>query len=274
MPNIVFFFRPSPFGSPRFSCAPIHRTRVGAHSMRPLPERRNSPRYVLSQDGKNQRSPGTGSEECKHSSRLPSDPVTGGHLPGAIPRIRRGRCSRLPPLPRRCRWLGNIPESRPAGREKTRLEPAAVGAGPDTAGGWYPPLPPTRQPFRRGRCPHRPAVNCSAKQHGTNQADPVGAAGPILRHARAQWPGRRSRSHSNFARRTGFLAKGAAKNGVLVPLPPWAKEPAAGAAELSQKQIKRERPERPLPCFVFRTGAEAKRSFAGNSFAYFSFQEK
>ena len=173
---------------------------------------------------------------------------------------------------------------------KTRLVPAAVEAGADTTGGWYPPLPPTRQPLRRGRCPHRPAVNCPAKQHGTGQAAPVGAAGPILRHARAQWPGRRGTRHSNFARRTGFPAKGAAKNGVLVPLPPWAKEPAAGAAESSfcgrmrtsaptekpaaENIKKRERPERPLPCFVFRTGAEAKRSFAGNSFAYFSFQEK
>ena len=108
---------------------------------------------------------------------------------------------------------------------KTRLVQAAVEAGADTTGGWYPPLPPTRQPLRRGRCPHRPAVNCPAKQHGTGQAAPVGAAGPILRHARAQWPGRRSRSHSNFARRTGFPAKGAAKNGVLVPLPPWQRNP-------------------------------------------------
>ena len=162
-------------------------------------------------------------------------PRYGGRLPGAVPRIRRGRCSRLPPLPRRCRWLGN-PKKQSGWTEKARLVQAAVGAGPDTAGGWYPPLPPTRQPLRRGRCPHRPAVNCPAKQHGTGQAAPVGAAGPILRHARAQWPGRRGTRHSNFARRTGFPAKGAAKNGVLVPLPPWAKEPAAGAAELPKNK--------------------------------------
>ncbi len=43
----------------------------------PPPERRNPPFRVLSNDGKNQRSPGAGSEECKHSSRLPPDPVTG-----------------------------------------------------------------------------------------------------------------------------------------------------------------------------------------------------
>ena len=40
------------------------------------------PRYVLSKDGKNQRSPGAGSEECKHSSRLPPDPGYGGRFPG------------------------------------------------------------------------------------------------------------------------------------------------------------------------------------------------
>ena len=87
--------------------------------------------------------------------------------------------------------------------------------------------------FSRGGCPHPPAVSCPAKQHGKGQADPVDAAGPNLRRARAQWPGKRGKSHSNFARRKGQTAKGAAKNGVLVPLPPWAKEPAAGAAESS-----------------------------------------
>ena len=38
-------------------------------------------------------------------------------------------------------------------------------------------------------------------------------------------------SHSGFARRKELPTEGAGKNGVLVPLPPWAKEPAAGAAE-------------------------------------------
>ncbi len=269
-----------------------HTLKVGAgvSPARPVPPNpQNVVFVVLSKDGKNQRSPGTGSEECKHSSRLPPDPITGDASLGPFLASGAGGAVDCPRFPAAAAgWA--IQKNSPAGREKTRLEPAAVEAGADTTGGWYPPLPPTRQPLRRGRCPHRPAVNCPAKQHGTGQAAPVGAAGPILRHARAQWPGRRGTRHSNFARRTGFPAKGAAKNGVLVPLPPWAKEPAAGAAESSfcgrmrtsaptekpaaENIKKRERPERPLPCFVFRTGAEAKRSFAGNSFAYFSFQEK
>ena len=94
---------------------------------------------------------------------------------------------------------------------KTRLVQAAVEAGADTTGGWYPPLPPTRQPLRRGRCPHRPAVNCPAKQHGTGQAAPVGAAGPILRHARAQWPGRRSRATQILPAGRDFSPKGPQK---------------------------------------------------------------
>ena len=47
------------------------------------PERRNPPFGVLSNDGKNQRLPGTGSEECKHSSRPPPDPRYGGRFPGS-----------------------------------------------------------------------------------------------------------------------------------------------------------------------------------------------
>ena len=49
---------------------------------------------------------------------------------------------------------------------------------------------------------------------------------------RAQWPGRGVDSHSGFARRKELFYQKGRKNGVLVPLPPWAKEPAAGAAEL------------------------------------------
>ena len=48
------------------------------------------------------------------------------------------------------------------------------------------PFPPDR-----GNRPHPPAVSCPAKQHGKGQADPVDAAGPNLRRARAQWPGKR-----------------------------------------------------------------------------------
>ena len=59
----------------------------------------------------------------------------------------------------------------------------------------------------------------------------MGALHLSFRYARAQWPGRRGKRHSGFARRMKWSAKGARKNGVLVPLPPWAKEPAAGAAE-------------------------------------------
>ena len=63
-------------------------------------------RCVLSSDGKNQRSLGVASKSPYGSSQLPPDPCYGGRLPEAVPRIRRGRYSRLPPLPRRCRWLG------------------------------------------------------------------------------------------------------------------------------------------------------------------------
>ena len=81
---------------------------------------------------------------------------------------------------------------------------------------------------------HRPAVCRPAKQHGTGQADQVETPGPNFRPARALWPERRRAGHSGFACRLKLPAKGATpKNGVLVPLPPWAKEPAAGAAESS-----------------------------------------
>ena len=118
----------------------------------PPPGRRNPLFRVLSRDGKNQRSPGVGSGECKHSSRPPPDPRYGRRFPEVFPRIRRGWCSRLPPLPRRCRWLGN--------QQKTvRLDQeCAPGASSRrswavVAGGWgHPPLPPIRQTFRRGRC--------------------------------------------------------------------------------------------------------------------------
>ena len=90
------------------------------------------------------------------------------------------------------------------------------GPGPGCRGGLWPPV-----------------VYRQTKQHGISQAAPVGAADPNLHRARAQWPGRRSRGHSSFARREEFPAKGPHQNGVLVPLPPWAKEPAAGAAESS-----------------------------------------
>ena len=59
----------------------------------------------------------------------------------------------------------------------------------------------------------------------------MGTASQNPCHTRAQWPGRGVDSHSGFARRKELPAEGAGKNGVLVPLPPWAKEPAAGAAE-------------------------------------------
>ena len=101
---------------------------------------------------------------------------------------------------------------------------------PVRAGGEMPPLRRVSALRCRGGL-WPPAVHRQAKQHGTGQADPVGAQVINLRPARAQWPGRRGRSHSGFARRKGLPAKGAGKNGVLVPLPLWAKEPAAGAAE-------------------------------------------
>ena len=66
----------------------------------------------------------------------------------------------------------------------------------------------------------------------------MGAASLNFHHARAQWPGRRGKRHSNFARRLRIWTKGAPpQNGVLVPLPPWAKEPAAGAAEFPKSSF-------------------------------------
>ena len=104
-----------------------------------------------------------------------------GRFPGVIPRSRRGWCSGLLPLPRRCRWLDNL--GKPSGwNRKARLVPAAVGAS---------------------------AFLCQTKQHGISQADPVGAAGSNLRHARAQWPERRGECHSGFARRKELPAEGA-----------------------------------------------------------------
>ncbi len=47
------------------------------------------------------------------------------------------------------------------------------------------------------------------KQHGTGQADRRRQESLNLHRARAQWPGRRSRGHSSFARREELPAKGA-----------------------------------------------------------------
>ena len=66
------------------------------------------------------------------------------------------------------------------------------GPGPGCRGGLWPPV-----------------VYRQTKQHGISQAAPVGAADPNLHRARAQWPGRRSRGHSSFARREELPAKGA-----------------------------------------------------------------
>ena len=95
--------------------------------MRPLPEQRNSPRYVLSQDGKNQRSPGTGSEECKHSSRLPPDPITGDASLGPFREPGAGGTVDCPRFPAAA--AGWATSRKPSGwTEKARLVQAAVEA--------------------------------------------------------------------------------------------------------------------------------------------------
>ena len=63
-------------------------------------------------------SPGFVSEECKHSSRQPPDPVTGDASRGVVPRIRRGQGRGLPSFPRRCRWRGGLEKARQAGPGK------------------------------------------------------------------------------------------------------------------------------------------------------------
>ena len=86
---------------------------------------------------------------------------------------------------------------------------------------------------------HRPVVYHLAKQHGTGQAGPKEAkhsfAQSSLLSFLSRKRGPKGGAHATQALPAGrnHVPKGPAKNGVLVPLPPWAKEPAAGAAEFS-----------------------------------------
>ena len=105
----------------------------------PPPERRNSPRCVLSKDGKNQRSPGAGSEERQRSSRLPPDPVTGDAFLKPFRESGAGGdriVSASPPLP-----LAR--QSKKAVRLDEESAPVATShrGWAVIAGGWYPPLP-------------------------------------------------------------------------------------------------------------------------------------
>ena len=149
----------------------------------------------------------TGGQPPGPPCRLTPGPPLRGTLPGRWFRAsgagRAGDC-----FPFRAAAAGRAKGSGPSGwTRKARLVPAAVGAGLLSAGGETPPL-------RRGwvfRCRGGlwPPVHCQTKQHGTSQADPVGAPGPNFCRARAQWPGRGAGGHSGFARRKGQIAKGA-----------------------------------------------------------------
>ena len=153
-------------------------------------------------------SPGAGSEECQHSSRLPPDPHYGRRFPDSHSshpaRAVQPIAPASPPLP----LAGQFAESPASWTEKARLVPPAVGAGAQLAGGETPPLRKGRiLRCRGGLWP--PAVNFPAKQHGKSQADPVGVPGPNLRRARAQWPGRRGQTPLKFCPPEGtFLPKG------------------------------------------------------------------
>ena len=157
-------------------------------------------------------SPGSSSEEYKHSSRLPPDPVTGDASRTAIPQRRRGWYSRLSPLPRRCRWPGN--QRKQSGwTKKARRLPPAVGAGPDMTGqiAWHKPGGPSGS----GRPQLSPYQGPVAQKEGHTPLRVCPPEGTTYR-------------------------RGPAKNGVLVPLPPRAKEPAAGAAEFPHKSSRRD----------------------------------
>ena len=164
------------------------------------------PRYVLSKDGKNQRSPGAGSEECQHSSRLPPDPVTGDASRESF--LESGAGGTADCFPFRTAAAGWAIQRRPSQLDDENAPGACSRRGWYVIGGRRNAAP-TQGPgpgCRGGLWP--PVVYRQTKQHGISQAAPVGAADPNLHRARAQWPGRRSRGHSSFARREEFPAKG------------------------------------------------------------------
>ena len=72
----------------------------------------------------------TGGKTARSSmSAYPRTPITGDASRAAVPRIRRGRCSRLSPLPRRCRWPGGL------GRAVRLDDGSAPGAS--SCRGWF-----------------------------------------------------------------------------------------------------------------------------------------
>ena len=164
---------------------------------------------VLSSDGKNQRSPGPGSEERQRSSRQPRTPLRGTH-PGRLCQnagadgaadclLFYAAAADLAVFGKRSGW-----------NRKTRRLQAAVGVGLGAAGGETPPL-------RRGwvfRCRSGfwpPIVHDQPNNMAPARRNQGEGRAFYLFHARAQWPGRRVGSHSGFARRKEVLAEGAEK---------------------------------------------------------------
>ncbi len=181
-------------------------------------------------------SPGVGSEERQRSSRPPPDPRYGRRFPGNCSSHPARVVQSIAPLPRRCRWLGNFERVIRLDGESAPGASSRRGWSKLSGGG----TPPLRKACvlrcRGGLWP--PAVYHPAKQHGTGQAAPVGTSMP--QPLPRQGPVARKEGHTPLricppeeTNRQRYPTK----NGVLVPLPPWAKEPAAGAAESSPKKL-------------------------------------
>ena len=117
-------------------------------------------------------SPGAGSEECQHSSRLPPDPVTGDASRESFLEPGAGGAADCPRFPAAAAgWairgkLGKLDgESAPGASSRRgwyviggrRNAAPTQGSGPGCRGGLWPP-----------------AVYCPAKPYDTSQADPLG----------------------------------------------------------------------------------------------------
>ena len=161
----------------------------------------------LSEQKGTKESPGAGSEECQHSSRPPPDPVTGDASWESF--LEPGAGGAADCFPFRAAAAGWTIQRRPGKLDEENAPGACSRRGWYVIGGRRNAAP-TQGPgpgCRGGLWP--PVVYRQTKQHGISQAAPVGAADPNLHRARAQWPGRRSRGHSSFARREELPAKGA-----------------------------------------------------------------
>ena len=179
---------------------------------------------------------------------LPPDPITGDASRETVPRIRRGQGRGLPSVPRRCRWPGK-------GERAVRLDgESAPGASSrrgwfDTGGWGRFPLSGGngRRPKRVGIIrPYRKAavlgVGAGVLTGPSSTAQPNSMAqarrtrlehlAPTFAAPGPSGPEGERAATQDLPAGRDFLPKGPGKNGVLVPLPPRAKEPAAGAAEL------------------------------------------